>query len=171
MVALLCTLSSISISFLRYGRHACMQYSKWGLNIVLYSGIISSFSLYTIFRLINPRIWFPFAAAILYCSDTFTSHSPKSFSSTVVFSTVPHTVCCASSFHVLYRGTSQRNWDGIWLNRSAGEVMCKSALSSPMDWILRYIKTYLFFFYLTLPKIKHHLPLHRPFGKLIQIIL
>ena len=33
----------------------------------------SSFSLYTIFRLINPRIWFPFAAAIPHCSDTFIS--------------------------------------------------------------------------------------------------
>ena len=64
LVAILCTLSSISTSFLRYGLHACMQYSKWGLTIVLYSGIISSFFLYTIFRLINPRIWFPFAAAI-----------------------------------------------------------------------------------------------------------
>ena len=31
------------------------------------------------------------------------------------------------------------------MNRSAGEVMCKSALSSPIDWILRYIKTYLYF--------------------------
>ena len=40
---------------------------------------------------------------------------------------------------------TQRSWDGIWLNRSAGEVKCKSALSSPKDWILRYIKIYLFY--------------------------
>ena len=26
-------------------------------------------------------------------------------------------------------------------------VMCKSALSSPMDWILRYIKTDIYFFF------------------------
>ena len=36
LVAPLCTLSSISISFLRYGLHACIQYSKWGLTIVLW---------------------------------------------------------------------------------------------------------------------------------------
>ena len=78
-----------------------MQYSKWGLTILLYSGIISSFSLYTILCLINPRIWFPFAAAIPHCSDTFLSAlivNPKSFSFTVVFSTVPPIVYCASSF-------------------------------------------------------------------------
>ena len=33
---------------------------------------------------------------------------------------------------------------GIWLNKSAGEIKCKSAASSPKDWILRYIKIYLF---------------------------
>ena len=63
-------------------------YSKWGLTIVLYSGIISYFSLYTIFCLINQRIWFAFAAAIPYCSDTFMSAlivNPKSFSFNVVF--------------------------------------------------------------------------------------
>ena len=64
LVALVCTLSSISISFLRYILHACIQYSKWGLTIVLYGGIIRSSSLYTIFRLTNPRIWFPFTAAV-----------------------------------------------------------------------------------------------------------
>ena len=42
-------------------------------NCFFYSRIISSFSLYTIFRLINPRIWFPFAAAVPRCSDTFMS--------------------------------------------------------------------------------------------------
>ena len=35
---------------------------------------------------------------------------------------------------------------GILLNRSIGEEKCKSASSSPEDWILRYIKTYLFTF-------------------------
>ena len=39
---------------------------------------------------------------------------------------------------------SQRSWDGVWLNKSAREVKCKSALSSPEDWILRYIRTYPF---------------------------
>ena len=76
-------------------------HSEWGLTIVLYSGIISSFSLYTIFRLINPRIWFPFAAAIPHCSDTFMSAlivNPKSFSFKVVFSTVSPIVYRASSF-------------------------------------------------------------------------
>ena len=80
LVALLCTLSSISISFLRYGLHACIQYSKWGLTIVLYSGIISSFSLYTIFCLINPRIWFPFVGHIhLTVYTNFEIFSPESF--------------------------------------------------------------------------------------------
>ena len=101
LVALLCTLSSISIFFLRYGLHACIQYSKWGLTIVLYSGIISSFSMYTIFRLINPNIWIIFTAAIPHSSDTFMSAlivNPKSFSLKVVFSTVPPIVYCPSSF-------------------------------------------------------------------------
>ena len=54
--------------------------------------------------------------------------------------------CTSSLSHInctMWLDASQRSWDDIWLNRSAGEVKCKSALSSPMDWILRYIKTYL----------------------------
>ena len=46
LVALLCIFSSISTSFLRCGFHACIQYSKWGLTIALYRGIIKLFSLY-----------------------------------------------------------------------------------------------------------------------------
>ena len=57
--------------------------------------------MYTIFSLINPRIWFPFAAAIPHCSDTVTSAlivNRNSFSFQVVFSTVPPILYCASSF-------------------------------------------------------------------------
>ena len=39
--------------------------------------------------------------------------------------------------------TSQRSGDGVWLKTSAREVMY-SALSSPENWILHYIRTYLF---------------------------
>ena len=35
---------------------------------------------------------------------------------------------------------------GILLNRSVGKVKYKSASSSHEDWILRYVKTYLFTF-------------------------
>ena len=44
-----------------------------------------------------------------------------------------------------------------------GEVMCKSALSSPMDWILRYIETYLYFFFYKGTEF-----LNRPFQKLLE---
>ena len=47
-------------------------------------------------------------------------------------------------------GYFQRSWDGVWLNRSPGEVKCKSPLSSPKDWLLRYIKSYLYFYLLSL---------------------
>ena len=43
----------------------------------------------------------------------------------------------------IWLDASQRSWDGVWLNRSAGEVKWKSALSNPEDWILRCIRTYL----------------------------
>ena len=57
LVALLCIFSGISMSFLRYGLHACIQYSKWGLTIALYRGTIKLFSLYIIFLRIIPRTW------------------------------------------------------------------------------------------------------------------
>ena len=37
LVALRCTFSSRSISFFKYGRHACMQYSNFGLTNLLLS--------------------------------------------------------------------------------------------------------------------------------------
>ena len=85
LVALLWIFSSISMSFLRYGLHACIQYSKWGLTIGLYRGTIKLFSLYVIFLRIIPRIWLPLDAAILQCSETFMLafiDTPKSFSFT-----------------------------------------------------------------------------------------
>ena len=71
LVALLCIFSSIYMSFLRCGFHACMQYYKWGLTIALYRGTIKLFSLYVIFLRIIPRTWLPLDAAILHCSETF----------------------------------------------------------------------------------------------------
>ena len=65
LVALLCIFSSISMSFLRYGLHACIQYSKWGLTIALYRGTIKLLSLYVIFLRIIPRTWLALDAAIL----------------------------------------------------------------------------------------------------------
>ena len=44
----------------------------------------------------------------------------------------------------IWLDASQGSWDGVWLNRSARKVKCKSALSSPEDRILRYTRTYLY---------------------------
>ena len=63
--------------------------------------IATTISSIIIFRLINPRIWFPFAIAIPHCYNAFISPLivyPKSFSFTVVCSTVSPIVYCASSF-------------------------------------------------------------------------
>ena len=87
LVALLWTLSNLSMSFLWYGLHAWMQYSKCGLTIALYNGMIKVLSIYVMFLLINPKIWFPFAAASPHCSETVMSAltvTPKSFSFTLV---------------------------------------------------------------------------------------
>ena len=80
------------MSFLRYGRHACIQYCKWGLMFALYRCIINTFSLYAIYLRIIPRIWLPLEAAILHCSETFMLAlivTPKSFSFTVLHIIVP----------------------------------------------------------------------------------
>ena len=44
---------------------------KWGLTVASYRGIISLFSLYVIFLLINPKIVLPFEAAVSHCYETF----------------------------------------------------------------------------------------------------
>ena len=62
-----------------------MQYSKCGLTIALYNGIINVFSIYLMFLLISPNMWLPFAAASQHCSKTVT---PRSFSFTLVNSIV-----------------------------------------------------------------------------------
>ena len=88
LVALLCIFSSISMYFLRYGLHACIQYSKWSLTIAM----IKLFSLYVIFLRIIPRTWLPLDAAILHCSETFMLPFiviPKYFSFTVLLRIVP----------------------------------------------------------------------------------
>ena len=91
LVALLCIFSSMS--FLRYGLHACIQYySKWGLTIALYRGTIKLFSLYVIFLRIIPGTWLPLDAAILHWSETFMLaciDTPTSFSFTVLVRIVP----------------------------------------------------------------------------------
>ncbi len=53
---------------------------------------------------------------------------------------------CTSGLRELiaaWLNASQRSRDGIQSNRSAREKI-KSALSNPDDWILRYIRTYLY---------------------------
>ena len=92
LVALLCIFSSIYMSFLRYGLHACIQYSKWSLTIDLYKGTIKLFSLYVIFLRIIPTTWLPLGAAMLHCSDTLMLAfivTPKCFSFTVFLRIVP----------------------------------------------------------------------------------
>ena len=64
LVTLRCTPSSVLVSFLWYGLHACMQYFKCGLSIALYNGMISFFSIYVMFLLIRRDVWLPFKAAI-----------------------------------------------------------------------------------------------------------
>ena len=64
-----------------------MKYSKCGLTIALYNGMINVFSICVMFLLISPNIWLPFAAASPHCSETVTSAlsvTPKSFSFTLV---------------------------------------------------------------------------------------
>ena len=100
-MALHCILSSLSMSFLRYGLHACIQYSKCGLTIALYRGTISCFSLYVIVLLVSARILFPFEAAIPHCSETFMSAlnvTPKSFSYVVLPSTASPILYSSSMF-------------------------------------------------------------------------
>ena len=46
----------------------------------------------------------------------------------------------------IWLDASQRSRDGASLNRSVREVKCKSALNGPEDWILCYIRTFLYFF-------------------------
>ena len=85
--ALRCILSNLSMSFLRYGLHAWIQYCKCVLTIALYRDTISCFSFYMIVILINHIIWFPFEAAIPHCSETFMpalNVTPKSFSCVVL---------------------------------------------------------------------------------------
>ena len=131
LVALLYTLSSISISFLRYDLHAGMQYSEWGLTIVLYSGIINSFFLYTIFRAIYQSVWLPFAAEIhtaLIPSYQHLQLNLYPFLYSSIYCSITHCILC-----VLI------------------PMFCVEAL--------------------THPKIKQYLPIIRPFGHLIKIIL
>ena len=52
--------------------HACMQYSKCGLYVVLYNDMINDFSIYVMFLLISRNIWLPFAANP-HCSETVVS--------------------------------------------------------------------------------------------------
>ena len=85
--------------FLRYGFHACIQYSKCGLNIALYGrgsypyrGTISCFSVHVIVLPVSPRIELPLEAALPHCSETFMSAlnvSPKFFSFVVLPNTAP----------------------------------------------------------------------------------
>ena len=92
LVALLCIFASISMSFLRYGLLACIQYSKWGLTIALYRRTIKLFSLYVIILRIIPRIWLPLDAAILRCSETFMLafiDAPTYFTFTILLRIVP----------------------------------------------------------------------------------
>ena len=75
------------MSFLWYGLHAWMQYSKCGLTIALYNGMINVFSIYVMFLLISPNIWLSFAAASPHCSETVMSAlivTPRSFSFTLL---------------------------------------------------------------------------------------
>ena len=58
-----------------------MQYSKCGLTIVMYNGMINVFAIYVMFLLISPNIWLPFATASPNCSEAVT---PRSFSFTLV---------------------------------------------------------------------------------------
>src|SRR5258708_993022 len=59
---------TISISFLRYGHHACTQNSSLGLTNALYNLTITSLLLKLIFLFIIPRTIFAFFAARIHCS-------------------------------------------------------------------------------------------------------
>jgi len=69
-VALLCTFSSKTIYFTRWGLQAWMQYFKCGLTKYLLSLIITSFFLQVIVLFLSPSIWFSFLATLIHCFDT-----------------------------------------------------------------------------------------------------
>ena len=63
----------------------------------------------------------------------------------------------------------QGSWDGVWLNRSAGEVKCKSALSSPKDWILNYMKTYRYLVWLREPGFEYCTAVLKPLASFLTL--
>ena len=67
LVALLCTLSKVSISFFKWGFHTCMQNSRWGLTNALYSLNMIFFSLLSTFLFIIPNTPFAPLAASAHC--------------------------------------------------------------------------------------------------------
>ena len=105
-------------------------------------------------RLREPR--FKFCAAVLKpWAIVFTLHCFSSLSYINEYMAIdsggyvdeqPSRITCG-----IWLDASQRSWDGVWLNRSVREVKCKSNLRSPEDWILRYIRTYLFLLVAVLP--------------------
>ena len=54
---------------------------------------------------------------------------------------------CTSSLREIaaWLDASQRSRDGLRLNRAAREYSAKSALSNAKDWILRCVRTHLYF--------------------------
>ena len=75
------------------------------------------------------------AAVLKPWASVFTLHCFSSLSCINKYLTVVY-MCTRSLPHIncsMWFDASQRSWDGIWLNRSVGEVMYKSALSSPME--------------------------------------
>ena len=83
-MALLCTLSSVSMSPASYGHHSCTQYSRRGLAYVLYKNINSSLELNVNVLLNMPRTLVALAAAFLHCRENFSEelvHIPRSSTS------------------------------------------------------------------------------------------
>ena len=83
-VALFCTCSNRSMSFFRYGRHACTQYATFGLTKDWYSFNIILLSLFANVLLIIPKVLLAdFAAAIhwLLGFKVSLTITPKFFSS------------------------------------------------------------------------------------------
>ena len=101
LVALCCILSSLSVSFLRYGLRDCIRYSKCVITIALHRCTVCCFSLYMIVLIISPRIRFPLEASIPHCCETFMSAlnvTPKSFSCVVLHKTASPVIYSLSTF-------------------------------------------------------------------------
>ena len=92
LAALLCTFSSLVMSWRRNGPHTQLAYSRWGLTNVLWKGRNMSSSMYANVLRIRPTILFLLLATTPTCLLNFRdglNGTPRSFSSLSYFDICP----------------------------------------------------------------------------------